>query len=82
MNYASRWESGAVAMKSIGKGFEHACCVGGAGIAMVLLSATPSLAISCVAPAPLIGVTGPYGILAAGIGYGGYLLYKRLKHRD
>jgi hypothetical protein len=69
-------------MKPMGKAFERVCCAGAAGCAMVLLSATPSLAVACVAPAPLIGVTGPYGILAAGIGYGGYLLYKRLKNRD
>jgi hypothetical protein len=34
-----------------------------------------------VAPGPLIGITGPYGILSAGVGYGGYLLFKRLKSR-
>jgi hypothetical protein len=68
-------------MKRIGEEFMRAWCVGAAGIGMALLSATPSLAAPCIviAPSPLIGVTGPYGILAAGIGYGGYLLFKRLK---
>jgi hypothetical protein len=68
-------------MKSLGEGFMRACCLGSAGIGMVLLSVTPSLAGVCVAPAPLIGVTGPYGIVAAGVGYGGYLLCKRMKKR-
>jgi hypothetical protein len=65
-----------------GEGLKRACCVGAAGLGMVLLSVTPSLAIVCTVPAPVIGVTGPYGILAAGIGYGGYLLYKRMKNRS
>lgn len=68
-------------MKPLSEGLKRACCVGAAGIGMVLLSVTPSFAIVCSAPAPLIGVTGPYGILAAGIGYGGFWLYKRLQNR-
>ncbi len=36
----------------------------------------------CVVPAPLVGVTGPYGIVAAGVGYGGYLLVRRFSNRD
>jgi hypothetical protein len=30
-------------------------------------------------PAPLVGVTGPVGIVAAGVAYAGYLLYKRYR---
>ena len=32
-------------------------------------------------PAPLVGVTGPVGIVAAGVGCVGYLLYKRYRDR-
>jgi hypothetical protein len=32
-------------------------------------------------PAPLVGVTGPVGIVAAGVGCVGYLLYKRYSDR-
>ena len=44
---------------------------------------SPGLALACAAgaPAPLIGVTGPYGLAAAAIGYGGFLIYKKLKRR-
>jgi hypothetical protein len=48
---------------------------------VLLLGAGPSLA-GIGAPAPLVGVTGPVGIVAAGVAYGGYLLYKRFRdHR-
>jgi hypothetical protein len=30
-------------------------------------------------PAPLVGVTGPYGFVAAGVAGVGYLLYKRYR---
>jgi hypothetical protein len=56
------------------------CCVGLAALAALAISTGPSWAIVCAAPAPLIGVTGPYGLLAAGAVYGGYLLFKRF-HR-
>jgi hypothetical protein len=82
MNYASRCESGAVAMKSMGEGFEHACCVAATGVALVALSVTPSFAGTMGVPAPLIGITGPYGVLAAGVAYGGFLLFNRLKSRS
>jgi hypothetical protein len=32
-------------------------------------------------PAPLVGVTGPYGVVAAGIAGVGYFLYKRYRDR-
>jgi hypothetical protein len=34
-----------------------------------------------VVPAPLVGVTGPFGIVAAGVAVGGYLLFKRYSNR-
>ena len=45
---------------------------------VLLLGAGPSLA-GIGAPAPLVGVTGPYGIAAAGIAYGGYWLFRRYR---
>jgi hypothetical protein len=51
----------------------------GAGLAAVLLlGAEPSLA-GIGAPAPLVGVTGPVGIVAAGVAYGGYWLFRRYR---
>ncbi len=32
-------------------------------------------------PAPLVGVTGPFGLLAIGAAYGGYLVYRRYQNR-
>jgi hypothetical protein len=51
---------------------------GAASIATLLVSAEAAWA-GCAVPAPLIGVSGPYGIVAAGLGYGGYLLFKRYR---
>ena len=48
---------------------------------VLLLGAGPSLA-GIGAPAPLVGVTGPVGIVAAGVAYGGYLLYRRYRNRS
>lgn len=49
----------------------------------MVLAAAPDRAIACAvpAPAPMIGVTGPYGLILAGAAYGGYLLYKRYHDR-
>ena len=53
-----------------------------ATLAAVLgVSSSSALACAVGAPAPLIGVSGPYGVAAAAIGYGGFLLYKKLKRR-
>ena len=53
-----------------------------AGLASVLLlGAGPSLA-GIGAPAPLVGVTGPVGIVAAGVAYGGYWLFRRYRNRS
>ena len=62
-------------------GFRRTCGAGLAGIATLLLSTAPCWAGICGIPAPLIGVTGPYGLLAAGVAYGGYHLFTRLKNR-
>jgi hypothetical protein len=50
-----------------------------AGAASVLLlTSGPSLA-GIGGPAPLVGVTGPFGMVAAGVAVGGYLLFKRFR---
>ena len=50
--------------------------------ALVALTATlmPALA-GMVVPAPLAGVLGPYGLVAAGVAYGGYRVVKYLRSR-
>ena len=48
-----------------------------ASLAAVFAGVGPALAGGV--PAPLVGVTGPVGIVAAGVTYGGYLLYKRYR---
>jgi hypothetical protein len=59
---------------------------------MVLRTLVPGVLISALfasagpawaggTPAPLVGVTGPFGIVAAGIVVGGYLLFKRFRDR-
>ena len=56
---------------------------GPAGIlaSALFMTAGPALAAPVPAPAPLVGVTGPIGIVAAAIGYGSYLLVKRYRSR-
>jgi len=51
--------------------------VAAASLAAILAGIGPALAGGV--PAPLVGVTGPVGIVAAGVAYGGYLLYKRYR---
>ena len=54
----------------------------GFGLAsMALLGADACWAGNPV-PTPLVGVTGPAGIVIAGIAYGGYLLFRRFRTRD
>jgi hypothetical protein len=53
---------------------------GGLLISALLFGAGPSWA-GFPAPAPLVGVTGPVGIVAAGVAYGGYLLFRRYRNR-
>jgi hypothetical protein len=68
-------------MKQVIVGFLSAC---GAGLSVLSLLAisTGSSWAGAPTPAPLIGVTGPFGLLAAGAAYGGYLLFKRYQSRD
>lgn len=48
----------------------------------VLMSVSAEvLAGTMPVPAPIVGATGPYGIGAAVIGYGGYKLYKHIKSK-
>jgi hypothetical protein len=50
--------------------------------ALVALVAAPLPALAgAVAPAPLAGVLGPYGLVAAGLAYGGYRVVKHLRSR-
>jgi hypothetical protein len=49
-------------------------------VSALLFSAAPCWA-GVPVPAPLVGVTGPFGLLAAGAAYGGYLLFKRFRGR-
>ena len=51
----------------------------GALISALFASAGPAWAGGV--PAPLVGVTGPFGIVAAGVAVGGYLLFKRFRDR-
>jgi hypothetical protein len=67
-------------VKSLSVGFSRACGVGFPVLAALIMSVGPSWAGMGV-PTPLIGLTGPYGLLAAGAAYGGYLLFKWLKNR-
>ena len=60
---------------------EHTCCVGFAAMGMLLFT-VPASSSTMAAPAPLIGVTGPYGIAAAAVVYGGFLVYRKLKNRS
>lgn len=64
-------------MKSMN--FARTCCVGLSSVAALVVTLGPSWAGAPV-PAPLVGVTGPFGLLAAGAAYGGYLLYKRFQN--
>jgi hypothetical protein len=47
--------------------------------AMLALSAGSAMAGFPPAPLPIVGVFGPWGLVAAGVGYAGYRLYRRAK---
>ena len=53
----------------------------GSGLASVLLLGTVPVWAGLPVPAPLAGVTGPVGIIAAGVAYGGYWLFRRYRDR-
>jgi hypothetical protein len=48
------------------------------GLAFFLIGSAPALACAPV-PAPLAGLAGPYGLLAAGVVYGGYRVVKHFR---
>jgi hypothetical protein len=52
-----------------------------AGSASVFLLGVIPACAGVGVPAPLVGVTGPVGIVAAGVAYGGYLLFRRYRDR-
>jgi hypothetical protein len=68
-------------MNVLNRRLERACGVGSAAIGMLLVTATASFAGVPAVPAPVIGLAGPYGILAAGVAYAGFLVYRKLKNR-
>ena len=68
-------------MKSVNAVVSFAGCAGALGLAVLVGSDAPAWA-GIVGPAPLVGVTGPVGLLAAGVAYGGYLLYRRYRRQD
>jgi hypothetical protein len=49
--------------------------------AVLMSVSTEVLAGGMPVPVPLVGATGPFGIGAAVIGYGGYKLYKHIKSK-
>ena len=63
-------------MKSASKEFSRALVQRLSGAALLVMSVEPTWA-GVPVPTPLLGATGPFGLLAAGAGFGGYLLYKR-----
>jgi hypothetical protein len=54
----------------------------GSVLAAVLLLGAGAAWAGIGGPAPLVGVTGPVGIVAAGLAYGGYLLFRRYRNRS
>jgi hypothetical protein len=71
-------EHGAIVMILVGS---RILAAGLASAAVLLLGAGPCLA-GIGGPAPLVGVTGPLGIVAAGVAYGGYVLFRRYRSRS
>jgi RimJ/RimL family protein N-acetyltransferase len=53
----------------------------GSGLVAVVLLGAGTAWAGIGAPAPLVGVTGPAGIVAAGVAWGGYWLYRRYRDR-
>jgi hypothetical protein len=67
-------------MKQLQGMFLGGSSLGVLSLPALLISAAPCWA-GVPVPAPLVGVTGPVGLLAAGAAYGGYLLFKRFRNR-
>jgi hypothetical protein len=57
---------------------ERSFAAGLLGFAALLAGVSSAMAGFPV-PAPLVGVTGPFGLLAIGAAYGGYLVYRRFR---
>jgi hypothetical protein len=68
-------------MKSLNAMVSFAGRAGAFGLTVLAGSVAPAWAGVGV-PAPLAGVTGPVGLLVAGVAYGGYLLYRRYRRQD
>jgi hypothetical protein len=68
-------------MTSVSERVSHACCLSLSGAAILIVSVGPGWA-GVPVPAPLLGVTGPFGLLAAGAAYGCYRLYKHYRKHD
>jgi hypothetical protein len=77
----ARFLSGDIGGFAMRRTFSRFAGVGVAGLSILILSVGPSLA-GLPIPAPLIGVTGPVGLVVAGTVFGGYLLFKRFCNRD
>lgn len=73
-----KWGFGVIKMSG---GVSRAFCVGLSVVSVLIVSLGPSWA-GVPVPAPLVGVTGPAGLLAAGAAYGGYLLFKHFRNRS
>jgi hypothetical protein len=68
-------------IKTMNSKFLRGTAAGLSGLSALIVGMGPVWAGTPI-PAPLLGVTGPVGLLAAGIAYGGYLLVKRLRNRS
>jgi len=71
---------GLMTMKQTSVGFLRACATSLSGVSILILGSGPSFAGVGI-PAPLVGVTGPVGLLVAGAAYGGYWLFRRYRDR-
>jgi hypothetical protein len=50
-------------------------------VAGALLATVPPAYAGLIVPVPMAGLVGPYGLLAAGVIYGGYRLVRYLRRR-
>jgi hypothetical protein len=64
-----------------GDGMKHKELIQAFSASAILMSVSTEVLAGMVVPGPIVGATGPYGIGAAAIGYGGYKLYKHIKSK-
>jgi hypothetical protein len=64
-----------------GDGMKRKEMIQALSVSAVLMSASMEVLAGMTVPGPIVGATGPYGIGAAVIGYGGYKLYKHIKSK-